>query len=122
MKRSPRPVGVRGPRGSRIPRGIEGAPYIIVDEGGDEAPHEGSVPVGPQGGQRPSSGEPEAPMGPKAPTEPCPETEVKPPKAGTAIGATATQGRRHGKCLLKAFILFFCFSLSSSYLCHLFAS
>ena len=76
--------------------GRRGHPYIIVDEGGDEAPKEGSAAPGPQGGEKSSGGEPEAPVGPKAPTEPRPNTRAKAeawagtPKAEAIVGATAT--------------------------------
>ena len=100
MKRSPRLVGARGPRGSQTPGGAEGAPYLIVDEGGKEAPQGGSFPAGPQGGEEPSGGEPGAPVGSKAPTEPRPETEAevsaRAPKARDFVWSAATPGATAG--------------------------
>ena len=86
---------------SQIPRGAEGATYIIVDEGGDEAPHGGSVPPGPQGGEKASDEGPKAPVGaPKGPTQRRLETEaegsMEAPKAGTTVGTTTTPGAAAG--------------------------
>ena len=74
--------------GPQIPRAVEGAPYIIVDERKDEAPQAGSVAPGPQEGEKPTGGAHRAPEGLRAPTEPRPrprvEAEVSPeaPKVG----------------------------------------
>ena len=95
--------GSETPDGSRIPGGAEGAPYIIVDDGGDEAPQGGSVPLGPQEGEMAPGGVPEVPAGPKGPTEPRPGAEeeaggsAEAPKARTTIRATATPRSGDGR-------------------------
>ena len=96
--------GTEAPKGSQILGGVEGAPYNIVGEGGDEAPQGGLVPPDPQEGEVALVGEPEVPVGPKDPSEPRPGTEAETegsaevPKAGTAVGAPMTPGAAMGVC------------------------
>ena len=62
------------PVGSQAPGGGQTVPHIIVDDE-DSAPREGSVPVGPQEGEKASGGESEAPpqqVASKGQTKPCP--------------------------------------------------
>ena len=71
-----------------MPGGGQTVPHIIVDDE-DSAPREGSVPVGPQEGEKASGGESEAPPQPVAPegvAEPCPA-----PGAGVGASVEATQ-------------------------------
>jgi len=53
--------------GSQAPGGGRTAPHIIVDDEEDGAPREGSVPSGPQEGERALGGESEVPPQPVAP-------------------------------------------------------
>jgi len=82
--------GVSSTGGERI------APYIIVDDEEDGAPQEGSVPSGPQEGERvPTGGSemPPQPVAPEGPIEPRPVTGAKveglteAPRAKTTIRA-----------------------------------
>ena len=85
----------RGPEGGqRPPRGL--APYIIVDDEEDDAPQEGSVPPGPQEGERAPDDEsdmPPQPMASEGPTEPRPavgaevEGSAEAPRAETTVEA-----------------------------------
>jgi len=66
--------GSEAPEGTQAPGGGQAVPHIIVDDE-DSVPREGSVPVGPQEGEKALEGESEAPPQPAAPegiTEPCP--------------------------------------------------
>jgi len=80
--------GSEAPEGTQAPGGGQVVPHIIVDDE-DSAPREGSVPVGPQEGEKASGGESEAPPQPVAPegvAEPRPA-----PGAGASASEEATQ-------------------------------
>ena len=53
--------GIEAPEGSQASGGERIAPYIIVDDEEDGAPREGSVPSGPQEGERAPGGGSEMP-------------------------------------------------------------
>ena len=84
--------------GLKVPGGMRVAPYIIVDDEEDGAPQGGSVPPGPQEGERAPGGgleAPQEPVAPEGPTEPRPlageevEGSVEAPRAETTIEAPA---------------------------------
>jgi len=80
--------GSEAPEGPQAPGGGQTVPHIIVDDE-DSAPRVGSVPVGPQEGEKASRGESEAPPQPVVPeglAEPRPASG-----AGTGALVEATQ-------------------------------
>ena len=76
--------------GSQAPGGGQSIPHIIVHDE-DNAPQEGSVPVGPQEGEKASGGESEAPPQPVAPeglAEPRPASGAE---AGGSVEVTQAE-------------------------------
>ena len=91
--RSQRGRGTKGgseaPEGSHVLGGVRVAPYIIVDDVEDGAPQEGSVPPGPQEGERASGGGLEAPQE----TVALEGTTEPHPAAGVEVGRSAEASR-----------------------------
>ena len=86
--------GSEAPEGSQAPGGGQTVPHIIVDDE-DGAPREGSVPTGPQEGERAPEGEPKVPpqpVAPKGPTEPRPASGAEAGGSGEAPRAETTVG------------------------------
>ena len=90
--------GSEAPEGSQEPGGERITPYIIVDDEEDGAPQEGSVPPGPQEGERAPGGGSEMlpqPVALEAPIEPRPaagagvEGSAEVPRAETTAEAPA---------------------------------
>jgi len=87
--------GSEAPEGSQVPGGVRVAPYIIVDDEENGAPQGGSVPPGPQEGERAPGGGLEAPQEPVAlegPTEPRPAAGAEAERSAEASRAETTIG------------------------------
>ena len=77
--------GSEAPEGSQAPGGGQAAPHIIADDEEDGAPWEGSVPSGPQEGERMPGGGSGAPPQPEVP-----EGSIEPrPVSGAEGGSSA---------------------------------
>ena len=82
--------GSEAPEGSQAPGGGKTVPHIIIDDE-DSAPREGSVPVGPQEGEKASGGESEVPpqqVALEVQAEPCPASGAE---AGGSVEATQVE-------------------------------
>jgi len=82
--------GSEAPEGSQAPGGGQTVPHINVDDE-DSAPREGSVPVGPQEGEKASGGESEAPpqqVASEGQAEPSPASGAE---AGGSVEATQAE-------------------------------
>ena len=87
--------GSEAPEGSQAPGGARVAPFIIVDDEEDGAPQGGSVPPGPQEGERAPGGgseTPQEPMEPVGPIEPRPAAGADVEGSAEALWAGMTIG------------------------------
>ena len=87
--------GSEAPEGSHVPGGVRVAPYIIVDDEEDGAPQGGSVPPGPQEGERAPGGgleAPQEPVAPEGPTEPRPAARAEVGRSAEASRSETTVG------------------------------
>ena len=80
--------GSEAPEGSQAPGDEQIAPHIIVDDEEDDVPREGSVPSGPQEGERAPGGGPEVPPQPAAPEGPAEPRPVSGADAGGSAEAS----------------------------------